>query len=269
MENKQINLSGVNETMLIPMYARYLESKRKKPDFYDATAIKVVEALDYDFKKHAKNKMNMWGCAARTTILDKQVKKYITEHPTASIINIACGLDDRFTRVDNGIIKWYNIDFVDVMKIRENIIPVHDRVTNIVGSVLDFYWISQIKDKKEVLVIAEGILMYFTEEEVKSLLETIAISFDNCTLICELMSNWMVENQRLHDVTKNTSAVFKWGIKHTEDVTKLCDKFKMTGEYSMTKAMKVYSPVFISLIGPVLSSRNNRIAKFEKSNLKL
>lgn len=261
---QKINLSGVNESMLVPVYARALESRKKNHAFYDKTAIAVIDSLDYDFKKHGKSKMNMWGCAARTIIFDREVSEYIQKHPNCSIVNMACGLDDRFSRVDNGTIEWYNIDFQNVMKIREKIIPLNDRVINISSSVLDFTWIEKIKNKENVLVIAEGLLMYLKENEVQNLFKKVSTSFKNCTLLCELMSTWMVNNQQIHDTIKKTTAVFQWGIGSTEDFTKLCPMYKMTGDFNLTDTMKRFSPIFISLISPKLRPKNNRIGRFEK-----
>ena len=265
MSKEAINLSGVNETMLVPLYARALESKKKNPAFYDKTAIQVIDALDYDFQKHGKSKMNMWGCAARTLIFDAQATEYIKTHPNCSVINMACGLDDRFSRVDNGFIEWYNIDFENVMTIRKNIIPSHSRVHNISGSVLDVAWIDQVKNKEDVLIIAEGFLMYLHAQDVQMLFNQVASAFSHTTLLLELMSNWMVKNQKSHDTIKKTSAVFSWGIDASSDFTKLCPAYKITGEFNLTDSMKQFSPIFITLIGPKLRPRNNRIAKFEKN----
>lgn len=117
-----------------------------------------MDKLDYDFQKRFKtstNKMNFWGCSARTVILDRKTKEYINKNPNSTIINIACGLDDRFSRVDNGQITWYNIDFYDIINLREKLIDKHERVINIAYSALDFEWIDKIENKENVLVIAE------------------------------------------------------------------------------------------------------------------
>lgn len=264
MEKQQINLSGVNETMLVPLYARALESKKKKHAFFDETAVRVVDSLDYDFAKHGKSKMNMWGCAARTIILDREAKAYIDKNPDCTVVNMACGLDDRFSRVDNGHIDWYNIDFENVMAIRNKLIPSRDRVTDIIGSVLDVSWLERIKNRKNVLIIAEGLLMYLKEDEVQSLFEKMADSFEFCTLLLELMSLWMVEHQRFHDTVKLTAAVFSWGIENTNDFSQLCPMFQMTGDFNLTDVMKQFSPIFITLISPKLRAGNNRIGRFEK-----
>ncbi|MCQ2971667.1 Leucine carboxyl methyltransferase [Methanobrevibacter gottschalkii] len=264
---EKVNLSGVSETMLVPLYSRALESNRKNPAFYDKTAIEIVKNLDYNFKerfKESKNKMNFWGCAARTIILDDEVSKYIKNNPECSVVNLACGLDDRFSRVDNGKINWYNIDFENIISLRDKLIDKKDRVTDIPTSALDFCWIDKIENKDNVLIIAEGFLMYLSEEDVKNLFFKISESFGKVELLLELMTHWMVKNQKKHDTVKQTGAVFRWGINETEDFEMICPMFKMTGDYNLTNVMKRYSPIFITIASPFLKPRNNRIGKFEK-----
>ena len=128
MEKKKITLTGVNETLFVPLYARALESRKPDHAFYDATAVRVVDTVDYDFAKHGKSKMNMWGCAARTILFDRMVKEHIEAYPDCSVVNLACGVDDRFSRVDNGRIRWYNVDLPDVIQVRREIIDPNPRV---------------------------------------------------------------------------------------------------------------------------------------------
>lgn len=264
---EKIDLTAVSETMLVPLYARAIESKKENPEFIDKTALKVMDNLDYDFKKRFKtstNKMNFWGCSARTVILDKQTKEYINNNPQSSIINLACGLDDRFSRVDNGKIMWYNIDFKEIIDLREKLIDEHERVTNIASSALDFEWINKIENKENVLIIAEGFLMYLEEKEVQELFNQITENFKNVELLIELMSKWMVKNQKAHDTVRTTGAEFKWGIKESKDFEKMCPNYKLIAEYNLTDKMKDYSPIFIRIIAPLLRKRNNRITKFRK-----
>jgi len=264
--NESIDLSGVSETLLVPVYARAIESKKDNPAFVDETALKVIDNMNYEFKKkfeNTQNKMNMWGCSARTIIFDRETKKFIENNPDCSVINLASGLDDRFTRVDNGQIKWYNIDFEEVINLRKQLIPENDRVINIASSALDFSWIDLIENKNEVLVIAEGFLMYLDENEVKNLFNKIYESFNNVQLQLELMSNWMVNNQKVHATSRQMDVEFKWGLEESEDFEKLCS-YKMLDEYNFTDEMKRFSPIFIRIISPFLRKRNNRMAKFDK-----
>ncbi len=267
---EKVDLSAVSETMLVPLYSRAIESKKANPDFVDKTALKVMDSLDYDFKKRFKtatNKMNFWGCSARTVILDDLSRKFIEKNPEATIINIACGLDDRFSRVDNGQIMWYNIDFKDIIDLREKLIDRHQRVINIASSAFDFEWIDKIENKENVLVIAEGFLMYLEEDEVKELFNKISENFENVELLIELMAKWMVENQKVHDTVRTTGAVFRWGVNESKDFESLCSDYTMLEEYNLTDVMKRYSPIFIRLVSPFLRKRNNRIARFIKKQI--
>ena len=168
--------------------------------------------------------------------------------------------------MDNGQIIWYNLDFEDIIDLREKLIEKNDRIINIASSALDFTWMDKIENNENVLVIAEGFLMYLDEKEVEELFKQISHKFKNVKLLIELMSNWMVKNQKAHDTVRTTGAVFKWGINESKDFEKLCSSYKLLAEYNLTDLMKKYSPIFIRLISPVLRSRNNRIALFEKIN---
>ena len=80
------------------------------------------------------------------------------------------------------------------------------------------------------------------------------------------MRSWLVENKKIHDTIKKTTAQFVWGIKETGDFKKLCPMYKMTGDFNLTDTMKRFSPVLITLIAPKLRSGNNRIGRFEKKH---
>lgn len=259
----KITLEGVEETMFIPLIARAIESKRKNPAFIDEVAVRVMEELNYDFSKY-KAKMNIWGCATRTVIFDNEAREFIEANPNCTVINIASGLDNRFSRADNGQIQWYNIDLDNIINLRKGIFNEHNRVTDIACSALDYTWIDKIKERDNVLVIAEGIVMYFTEDETAQLFNTIARSFSKVTALVEVMSTKMVERQNMHEVTKTTSARFIWGLPKVCDFEKLCGTYSYVREHNFTDGMKHYSPIFITLISPILRKLNNSIGVFVK-----
>ena len=111
-------LSGVAETLLIPLWARAEETKRSDALIRDDFAVRLVEQIDYDFAKFARAKHSQTGVAVRSYILDHETKAFIEKQPDAVCINLACGLDTRFYRIDNGQIDWYNLDLPDVMELR-------------------------------------------------------------------------------------------------------------------------------------------------------
>ena len=95
-------LNGAAETMLQSFYARAMYSKNPKHRFKDAKAEEIVAKLDYDFSKAGKDQTMSGGVIARTAVLDELVSDFIRKNPDCTVVNIACGLDTRFYRMDNG-----------------------------------------------------------------------------------------------------------------------------------------------------------------------
>ena len=115
-------IGGVAETMLQTLYARAKESKKANHKIYDEKAIQIVEQMEYDFSLADKDIAMSGGVVARTIVLDRMVSEFVREHPQVTVINIACGMDTRFYRVDNGKLHWYNIDLPVTMDVRKKFI---------------------------------------------------------------------------------------------------------------------------------------------------
>ena len=113
-----MNLEGVEKTMLLTLYTKAKHSQEKNHKFFDFKAIDVISEIDYDFSIADKDYQMQWGVISRTIVLDDMVSKYIRSHPECTIVNIASGMDTRFNRLDNGIIKWYNVDLENSAKFR-------------------------------------------------------------------------------------------------------------------------------------------------------
>ena len=123
---EKVKIHGVPETMMQTLFARAAHSQKKEHKFYDAKAIEIVKQLDYDFSKAEKDAAMSSGVIARTILLDQMVGAFLEEHPDATVVNIACGLDTRVYRLDNGQVRWYNLDLPEVIDIRQvQIVPAN------------------------------------------------------------------------------------------------------------------------------------------------
>ncbi|WP_234117372.1 class I SAM-dependent methyltransferase [Clostridium hydrogenum] len=119
----QQKLKGIPETLLIPLWARATETTRSEPIIKDSKAIEMMENIDYDFSKFDNTWLSQTGVAVRTELLDNGTKAFMHKHPNATIINIGCGLDTRFFRLDNNKIKWYDLDLPEPIRIRKLFLP--------------------------------------------------------------------------------------------------------------------------------------------------
>lgn len=206
-------LKGVSETLLLPLRGRYLETKRKNGIINDPKSVEIVDSIDHDFSINELPWDGQIMFSARTEILDQATTNFLKENPNSVIVNLGCGLDTRCHRVDNGRMLWYDLDLPECIEIRKNFFRETARFKFIAKSVLDFSWIDEVVKNKSVLFIAEGLLNYFTEEDVKRIVLTIKDNFPNAEFIFEAHSSLIVKSWHKHASIKGAFSMFKWGIK--------------------------------------------------------
>lgn len=209
-------LKGVTETLLPVLYSRVVETKREDGIINDPIAVDWVSRIDYDFSKYDETYANHFGVAVRTEIFDEFTRAYLDKHPSATIVNIAAGLDTRFYRMDNGKLIWYELDLPESIAVRKQLMEETDRHRCLAASALDFSWVDEIEDSDQTLFIIEGLLMYFTEEQVRELLGTIAESFPDAHLLIEVMGYTQSQNTQRDPMISQTGAEYQWGIRETE-----------------------------------------------------
>ena len=94
----KVNLSGVSETLLLPLWSRAKISRDHNSLFYDAKAVGLVEQIDYDFSTLDENPFESdLFFVARAKQFDDKIRAYIREYPRASVVNIGAGLTQPFT----------------------------------------------------------------------------------------------------------------------------------------------------------------------------
>ena len=231
-----IKLDGVMETLLITLYVRAKDAMSTNPVIHDKKAIEIIQKIDYDFKKFESGEMSYYGVLARAKTMDEEVKKFIAENPDCVIVSVGCGLDTRFSRVDNGKIKWYNLDFPQVIEQRELFFEKTHRVINIGKSALDPTWTQDVKTEgKKLLIISEGMLMYLKENEISQLLQILTHGFDSF------------------------EAQFNWGVKDGSEVVALCPTLQQKGLINFTDELKHLLPGVKKLLVPMMYVFNNRL----------
>ena len=259
-----MNLEGVEKTMLLTLFAKARHSQMKNHKFYDSKAIEVVSKVDYDFSIAEKDKMMQLGTISRTIILDEMVSDYINDHPDCTIVNIASGMDTRFNRLDNGRINWYNVDLENSANYRLKYIEDTDRVTTLAYSAMDPGWASQIRIRKDVLFIVEGLTMYLHENDVKDILNIIDVNFERCTVFMEIMPPVSVKNTKEESI-EDTDTKFIWGLEKGHELTGLNHNFRWIRDVNLFDGVNVYKPHYRIITWlPLLRKRMDYIAVLEK-----
>ncbi len=188
-----IEKNTVQETLVIPLFGRLVCSERFPELFSDPEAERICDCLDYDFEDKRKKMESVAGLFGAIEVAQRQydlrceVEAYLKDHPKAAVVNLGCGLDDTFSKVDNGQCLGYNIDLPDVIKVRNDLLPAKEREKNLSGDLNDHRWMEQIDAAGGAVFFAAGVFYYFKTEDVKKLFSRMAerfpgavLAFDTC-----------------------------------------------------------------------------------------
>ena len=185
----KIEKNTVQETLMIPLYGRKMCTKLYPNLYRDEAAVRLMREVDYDFtalEKKSTSLMQRFGfleAAMRQNDIAFEVRAYLKAHPNAAVVNLGCGLDDTGRRCDNGSCKIYNLDFPDVIRVRDTLLPAGDREENIPCDLNDGAWLSKIDASNGVIFFAAGVFYYFLTEQVRALLQKMADAFPGTAIV--------------------------------------------------------------------------------------
>jgi O-methyltransferase involved in polyketide biosynthesis len=227
-EIKPANLSEISETLLITLYLRAMESQRPDALIHDKKAESLVKQISnagfYDFSRikslHLSD-ANKLVIILRNREFDRYAVDFLTRHPNAVVVHFGCGLDLRFERVDNGKVDWYDLDLPEVIELRRKWIGDEAERYHLLGhSVLDHSWMDLVRMQCQgpFLFLAEGVFMYFTEAQVKSLVLTLRDLFPGAELVFDALSPIHVWRHNLQISTFKVADPVQWGIWHGQEV---------------------------------------------------
>lgn len=262
------HLSGVPETMLIPLWAKACETERDESIIKDYAAAQIVSKIDYDFKKFEKARMSQLGTCVRTLILDNAVHRFLKRCPGGVVINIGAGLDTRGERLrSEDYSRWYDLDVPEAIELRRKFFPENERRKLIGKSMFDASWTDEVQDEgRRVVIIAEGLFMYFSEEELRPLLQLLARRFPGAELLVEIMPPFVVKNTKRHDSlsTLDHAPQFKWGSRDSRDVEGWAPGVRFVEDWNYFNFCKKRWGIF-GVAGRLFLRRvlNCRIARFQ------
>lgn len=201
-----LKISDVAATSLVTLYCHAIESQSKDPILNDPKAVEITSELNKILSK-SENKLYLdlvngklktelvTHIAIRAKQYDRYVKDFLKRSLEGVVVNIGCGLDSRFLRIDDGRVIFYDLDLPEVIDLKRNFFEETERYHFISSSVLDHEWMTEVSEHEgPFLFIAEGVFMYLDQEDVKSLVLRLQSKFPGSKLICEVFNSlWLKE----------------------------------------------------------------------------
>lgn len=170
----------------------------------------------------------------RSICVDEVVKAFLDKFPRATIVNIGCGMDTTFDRIDNGTLLWYDLDLPDVIHLRKQFIHETKRRKFISCSFLDNDWLNEVHVEQNVLFNAAEVFYYFEEREVEEFLTRLADRFPGSEVLFDVSSPYGVKVANKLVITKsgmNEKSFLKWGLKNTRSLLTWDERFQLMHTY--------------------------------------
>jgi methyltransferase (TIGR00027 family) len=212
-----VGWGSVEWTNLVTLYLRAYESRSNRPILGDDVAAEAVERIDYDFKRMRRTMLpasNQYLVALRTKQFDDWCADFLRRHSDAVVLHLGCGLDGRaFRLAPPSSVLWFDVDQPRVIGLRRRLYDDTERYRMIGSSVTELQWLDQIPAARPTLVIAEGLLMYLREDEVRRLLQRLIdrfaggeMHFDTVSALAPPMSKIL------------TKGIITWGIRDARKI---------------------------------------------------
>ena len=226
-----LKFGDIQETALIPLAIKASETARPNARIKDEKAKEIIDTLGVDVSKYDPF-MSHEGVVARTIMFRDVLIKLLGKYPDALCVNLGCGFDDKFSQVDNGTLTWFDVDLPDQIAVRRKVYDDRERCTMLDVSALEGEWTKKLPKRDMNIIVMEGVLEYFSKEQVGICLNMLCDSFEHGYLLAELHSPFLEKHGKHHDAVKHTNASFGWGTKSGKEYLDLEPRMKLVMERS-------------------------------------
>ena len=238
MTTGKIQFTKEKETMLMTLSGRAIQSQWKNPILRDPWAEEAMRHIDYDLSKQLTGvaSWRIWKdigptiIASRAATFDNLTNSYLADHLDAVVIQVGCGMDSRVFRVNPpGGVQWFDVDYPDVIDLRRQLFPKRDNYYIIGAPLDDLRWLDEVPQDSPGLLIAEGVLHYLSETEVKALLNAVTDHFPGGQMIFDICNSFIVK--RAGSNVGGTGATYKWGLDDPQDIKQLAPELELIKEF--------------------------------------
>ena len=177
-------MNSVNKTMYIPLYGKAYVSK-KGLFLDDKKAEEIWEAEGFPLKGKSGSKWLAYYMGVRSAVFDEWLKEKMTVIQDAAVIHIGCGMDSRVIRLEADGVRWYDVDFPEVIEERKKYYTESDSYRMLSGDARSPGWIGEIKESRSAIVVMEGVSMYLTGSEMRELTDSLCAHFERVTLLVD------------------------------------------------------------------------------------
>lgn len=189
-------LHGVPETALIPLFDRAAEAARPDSLLLDPLAVETAAG----FSASVRQRFGRPGLrhVVRAIQFDGEVRAFLQRHPSGTVMSLGEGLETELWRVDNGAVEWVSVDLPEMIALRQRLLPAHPRNRLAAVSALDEQWTRLRDPNSPLLILAQGLLMYFTRAQVRTFFAMVSDLCPGARIVFETIPDWASTSRAGH-----------------------------------------------------------------------
>ncbi|WP_170291942.1 class I SAM-dependent methyltransferase [Heliobacterium mobile] len=213
--NKDFSIENASETAYLMAYFRGKESRRHDALFCDPYAELLAGGRgEYLAKSSPYDKHGSLSVSVRTCILDEIILRLIKEYEVDTVLNLGAGLDTRPYRLNlPAIFRWIEVDLPDILVYKEEKLAGVKPVCELYTVRTDLSNDSAAKSlfsevglgNKKVLVLSESLLTSLSEENVRTLAESLHQQTNFAWWLMDLMTpalSRLIFQSKVDDVSR-------------------------------------------------------------------
>ena len=251
----QIDFTGAPQTMLATLYAKALDADADHPILADPFAKELVSRINYDWRQTTITARSAPQVAVRSAYLDNWARQFLAVHEQAIVLHVGCGLDSRAFRLNpKPAVQWYDIDYPDVIALREKLYPARENYHLVPASVTEPEWLTTIPPDRAVLMIAEGLTMYLTQEDGIALLRRVVERFPSGELQFDVFNRFAIRTQKINGAVRRSGSILHWGVDGPDGIVRAVPSVRLLCAVSVfdTDTFRQVRPAY-RILGRVMS----------------
>lgn len=230
-------LTDTQRTLLIPLLGRARAARDGSTLLHDPLAAEIADRLQPGFMT-AISRIHRQSDAvhiARARVLDDLIRTFLATHPRGTIVNLGAGLDTAFFRVDNGELRWIDVDLPDVIELRRALLPSDKRVRAIARSFLDLSWLESLSGSGEGdFILAAGLFIYFDRHTVREFIDRLAealpggeLAFDYQSKMSRFFGNFGLRRSGMG------AARLRWGMNGSAELERWTERAEVVDAFPL------------------------------------
>ncbi len=201
MQRERLDLDPIQETLLLTLYARELDSRSDRPILGDVRSADLADRIDYDFAKLNVKPGLVCGTALRAERIDEAVENFTTANPNGVVLDLGCGLDTRIFRCDPPPgVDWYDVDFPEIIAIRERLLP--SRSVYIGADLIETGWHTELPAERPAMIVAEGLLPFMPGDSFQRMIRALTAHFATGELVLNGYTRFAAWAMKYHPTIK-------------------------------------------------------------------